>query len=171
MQDKNTTSEEWRPVPGASLYIVSNQGRIYNLKTDNFLGPCLDDNGYSRPIFRMDGGKRRRIRRHVVVSVAFHGPRPFGMHVCHNNGKKEDNRAINLRFATPPENSRDMLRHATCRVGEDAPFAKLRNTDIPVIRKRFAAGEGQTEIAADYCVSNVTIHNIVRRKTWAWLGD
>ncbi|AEK09646.1 HNH endonuclease [Mycobacterium phage Mozy] len=56
---------------------------------------------------------RRKSLVHVLVLEAFVGPRPEGMNACHNNGIPNDNRVENLRWDTPSENNRDLIRHGT----------------------------------------------------------
>jgi hypothetical protein len=48
---------------------------------------------------------------HRVVASAFHGSIPTGMHVCHYDGEKTNNRAENLRIDTPAGNAFDSLFH------------------------------------------------------------
>lgn len=51
-------------------------------------------------------------------------------------------------------------------VGERNPRAKLRATDVLVIRQRVAGGETRRAVAADYGVTDVMVSNIVNRKAW-----
>lgn len=48
---------------------------------------------------------------HHSVAEAFLGPRPNGMQIRHLDGDKLNNRVGNLRYGTPSENVRDVLRH------------------------------------------------------------
>lgn len=50
--------------------------------------------------------------------------------------------------------------------GEHHPHARLNHEAIRTIRARYAAGETQTVIATAFAVSQVTIGQIVNRKTW-----
>ncbi|WP_186101426.1 HNH endonuclease [Burkholderia gladioli] len=50
--------------------------------------------------------------------------------------------------------------------GSGVGTSKLKETDIPTIRARLAAGEFQRVIAADYGVSQVQISHIARRIQW-----
>lgn len=46
--------------------------------------------------------------------LAFVGPCPDGMEVCHNDGNPENNRVENLRYGTRSDNMRDKRKHGTC---------------------------------------------------------
>lgn len=56
---------------------------------------------------------RKLIPVHQLVALAFIGPRPDGMDVCHNNGDGQDNRPGNLRYDTRTSNNRDTVAHGT----------------------------------------------------------
>lgn len=45
--------------------------------------------------------------------LAFIGPPPEGMEVCHNNGNPRDNRVVNLRYDSTRQNILDQVRHGT----------------------------------------------------------
>lgn len=53
------------------------------------------------------------------------------------------------------------------RVGVENPAAKLDTEQVREIRQRHADGETFKQLAAAYGVTNVSIRNLVRRKTWA----
>lgn len=67
---------------------------------------------------------------------------------------------------TQQDNMRDKIRDGNITYGAKNGRAKLTETDIPVIRRRYADGESQRAIAKDYGVSQMTISYIVNRKTW-----
>jgi uncharacterized protein (DUF433 family) len=46
------------------------------------------------------------------------------------------------------------------------PRAKLTVAQVVEIRARWAAGESQRAIAADYPVDNTQVSRIVKRETW-----
>lgn len=79
--------------------------------------------------YLMVGLRRRQKRRtcavHRLVMSAFVGPRPRDKEVAHYNGRPEDNRLSNLRYATPQENEQDKFRHGT-RKRADMRFEKLK---------------------------------------------
>jgi hypothetical protein len=51
-------------------------------------------------------GKARTVLVHRIVADAFLGPCPAGYQVDHVNGHKADNRAANLEYVTPSENTK-----------------------------------------------------------------
>lgn len=109
--------EVWKPIPEFEGYEVSNQGRVrsYYLfgpgsrvanKPQRILKPTLSKDGY------LVVGLRGKITPiHKVVALAFIGPYPDGMEVCHNNGQHTDNRLANLRYDTHYNNMVDFTRH------------------------------------------------------------
>lgn len=116
--------EIWRPIPGFMGYEASNHARIRSL---------------DRIVIMRNGGRRKhhgRIRRqvtspggyqivgglpngrtrpvHVLVCLAFHGPRPNPSSVVrHLNGVSSDNKPENLAWGTHSENNFDLVRHGT----------------------------------------------------------
>jgi hypothetical protein len=79
-------------------YRASATGEIQNWKTKRILKHGLNQ-GYLQ--VSVDG-KTKRV--HTLVCLAFHGLPPSSIHtVNHKNGKKDDNREVNLEWATPKE--------------------------------------------------------------------
>src|SRR4030066_272565 len=69
-------------------------------------------------------GKTIKKTVHILVALAFHGDRPEGMVVCHNNGCATDNRPENLRWGTHLDNARDRKNHGRYLSGENHKMAK-----------------------------------------------
>jgi len=122
MDDNNT--EQWRVIDVAPDYEVSSLGRVRRA-TDCSRYPAgtihkgwTDKDGYQRALFRPNG-KRIRPPFHQLVCTAFHGPRPSPTHqVAHGDGCRTNNRADNLRWATPLENAADCIKHGNRPRGE-----------------------------------------------------
>lgn len=126
MADIDLAAEEWRPVPGfEQTHEVSDRGRVRSLERhvkyqdgrertypEKMLRLVDGTTGYLRVNIATKGENRVK-KVHHLVALAFIGPRPAGMDVCHNNGDRLDNRACNLRYATRSENLRDAVRHGT----------------------------------------------------------
>ena len=136
---------EFREVVGYErLYIVSDEGHLYNIRTGNFLKGGAARKGYIQVRLSKDGIVSYKYI-HRVVCEAFHGPCPGdGYEVDHVNGDKTDNRACNLRWVTGAQNrayaagagkptgqrpivgfneSGDVIRFESIRAAERAGFA------------------------------------------------
>lgn len=129
MSNDTATTERWVPVPGyEGLYEISDLGRVRSL--DRYV---MRQGGLaSGRLMRVRGriirpgkgsdmdrlkvslhrdGDGRTIGVHVIVMLAFCGPRPAGMDICHNDGDATNNRLSNLRYDTRAANMEDMKRH------------------------------------------------------------
>lgn len=157
-------TEEWRDVLGFDGYQVSSFGRVRGPR--RILNPVLTQYGYHQVTLCNNGKKYTRFV-HRLVAVAFLGPPPSEEHdVAHGNGDKTFNAYPNLRWATPKENHADKERHGTSHRGTRHPLAKLSDGSVRAVRKLFARGVQQKELAQFYGVSRRAINNIVNRRTW-----
>lgn len=122
------------------------------------------------PRFRDYGG------RGITVSAQWHdpavfiawieqnlGPRPAGCTLdrADNSGNYEPG---NMRWATRKMQNGNRRRVRT--VGSAKPQATLTEEIVRACRRRWAAGEGQRELAAEYGVSRPTMHKAITGKTW-----
>ena len=112
----------WKPIPGHAGYEASDQGEIRSL--DRWI---KEKHSHKARYFRrgrvlrqytVNGYKTTHLGIahinkyvHHLVMLAFVGPVPEGLLVCHNNGKKSDNRLSNLRYDTQFGNMSDAVRH------------------------------------------------------------
>lgn len=120
-----TAVETWLDIPGyEGRYRVSDQGQVLALARERLIRGRLQPRkecllqgtikkwGHRRVQLYFNG-KRREFFVHRLVMLAFVGPVPEGMEVCHNNGDPTDNRLTNLRYGTRSDNERDKVRHGT----------------------------------------------------------
>lgn len=108
------TPETWRPIPGFPDYEVSDTGKVKSFKRGVLWGRKLklspDSWGYLRATLLING--RSYIKGvHQLVMLAFVGPCPEGMEICHNDGNPINNHLGNLRYDTHKANIQDAVRH------------------------------------------------------------
>ena len=160
-------AEEWRRIPIAPDYEVSNQGRVRSRKWGRLHSIRLSGHpkGYLG-FHAADGPKRRRILVHKAVLLAFCGERPDGMDCCrHLNGDPADNRPQNLRWGTFEEQEADKGRHGRKARGERQGSVKL--TDEDVVQIWALRGRATTKgTARSFGVSPKTIRSIWQREWW-----
>ena len=173
--------EVWKPIRGFEvLYEVSNLGRIRSLdkivdrstkgrflQKGKLLTPCDRGNDYLRVCIRIKN-KQTTFSVHREVAVAFLGDPPSNSHqVNHKNGNKQDNRAKNLEWVTPKENTIHAAKSGLHPRGERSGMAKLTDKKVARIRKLYSSGKySQTKLGAMFNVSQVLVGQIVHRKIW-----
>jgi HNH endonuclease len=163
---------ELKQFPG---YRISNQGVLQSCRnhgklTNDWrtLNKKPDKTGYTTIMLSCNSKKIYK-RLHTLVMLAFIGPCPAGMEVCHNNGNRTDNRLANLRYDTRKHNHDDTLRHGRRPVGEQRWNSKLKKEDIPIIRAYIETGFSDIEIAdifSDRKIDRKTINAVRIGKTW-----
>lgn len=141
----------------------------------------VDDQGYG--IFKAEGKQWRAARWMLTQKLGREMPDDeVTRHTCDNPICCNP---AHLIPGMPVDNTRDMItrgrhihgdkhwtrKHPERLRGEANPAAVLDAERVLEIRRRYAAGELQVPLAAEYGVKQVTISAIVRRKTWTNLED
>lgn len=109
-------SENWKPIAGyEGKYEISDLGRVKSLvrhgdTNSRILKPVLRKSGHLQVSL---SGKTRKV--HQLVAVAFLGPCPDGMEICHKDGNPANNHASNLKYGTRADNARDRVDHGRDR--------------------------------------------------------
>jgi hypothetical protein len=175
--------EIWKDIPGyEGRYQVSDQGRVRSV--DRVVQSI---NHYTRqPFDRHLKGQILRPGRftssghvsvilghkawcspvHTLVMLAFVGPCPEGMEVCHNNGIASDNRLANLRYDTRSENVKDVVRQSTPHKN------RFTREEVLQIRRELAEGVSGSVLAKKYGVSQTSISHLRLGKTYQYIkGD
>jgi hypothetical protein len=152
-----------RPIPNFSGYFVTPDGAPWTIEA-----------GQATPLKKQRQGKRnwqvtlwddqgffRSIKVSVLVLLTFVGPRPRGYMAFHWRGTTGDDRLENLKWATPKE-IQDGCRRRTKNIarGEKHSRAKLTDVQVADVRRRLAAGETPTALAAELKVSRSHVGNI-----------
>lgn len=154
-------------------YVITDQGQIQGpgsgvraSGTPKWLGLVPNHKGYLRVRISTQG-KQQLIFVHKLVALAFVGERPSPKHqVCHVNGDRTDNRAVNLRWGTAKENSEDRDRHGKTARGTANGRSKLTPDQVSEIKAQLAVGATNKGLARLYGVAPSTIKQIRRGETW-----
>jgi len=169
--------EEWRDIEGyEGIYQVSNLGRIKALERvvvvpERILKNVSSGTGYAQ-INLIRDKKRKICLIHRLVAQAFIPNPDNKSDVNHKKGIKHDNRVSELEWATESEN----MIHAHRVLGKKSNLkpkkgssngnSSLTFTQIEEIKALLAMGTSQRSIAKHYKVTQATICNINRGRTW-----
>jgi hypothetical protein len=171
--------ERWLPVVGwEGLYAVSDLGHVRSFHGGKGkgkrggllrLGVAGRTNRHLRVVLHKDRKRTTRLV-HQLVMEAFVGPRPDGQEVCHGPGGALDNRLVNLSYGTRAKNcGPDKVRDGTLIYGEGITGSRLTEQIVIECRRRYAAGETMTVLAAEFGVTVSTMGEAVTGSTWAWV--
>lgn len=156
------SERRWLPIPGASRYSVSDDGRVRNTTTGKELKASL---GQGYPTVGLPTGT---IRVHILVAAAFIGPRPVGMSIDHVDGNKTNNDVSNLEYVTHEENMRRAAVLGLLAKGEDNGASKLTSADVADARSLARQGHTHRQIAARLDVARSTVTCAVSGTSWGW---
>ena len=153
---------KWASIPGFSQYEASSIGTIRNAVTKKKLKSRPNDGGYLTVKVTRDDGKSVHALIHVLVLMAWRGPRPTPRHHgshCKTNSKR-NNRLSNLEWKLPEENEADKKIHGTAPKGGK----NWRPNDVRIarIRERHANGESFTKIGKSEGLHRSSVSRICR---------
>ena len=149
---ENKEIEEWRSIEGyEGLYEVSNLGRVRSLDRYEsngngirlFRGMLLKPQKTCKGYLHVGLNKKGKTiiaRIHRLVAKAFTeicGEYREGLVVDHINAQKQDNRAINLKWCTPRENSNNPITKEHMEGENSYWFGKLGKEhvrSIPIVQ-------------------------------------
>ena len=173
-------AEEWKDIPGyEGKYQASTMGRIRSLDREigvNYSGRtvkrtlrgrilrpgCFNKTGHVS--VHIGDGSTSPVKSHPVhqlIALAFLGPRPEGMDICHNDGDPTNNAVSNLRYDTRTENNKDILRTG-------GRLAKLSLEDVDAIRDLYKNGATRSEISERFHISKGAATRIKTGRTFGW---
>lgn len=170
---------EFKSVEGFPGYCVGDDGSVWSSRCRGKrlpfrVGPwrklVQGSNTHGRPTVTLcsDAGHYTTVV-HRIVAMAFLGPRPEGMSVCHNDGDKTNNRAANLRYDTHKANIADRDKHGATVRGDRHPVARLDKEKVRHVKRLLQQGVRVTHVANRFGVSRHTITNVRDGITWKWV--
>jgi hypothetical protein len=130
------------------------------------IGTGVDRSGYHLTSIR--GRTPKTTSVHEAVLTTFVGPCPPGMQCRHLNGRRTDNRLLNLAWGTPQENGKDKIRHGTarggCCRGIANHLAKFSDETIAMVRQLIGEKAPSKQIALLTGVSVRHIQSIASKQ-------
>lgn len=114
----------------------------------------------------------RRTLAHRIVCEVRNGPPPTPEHVAAHscgNGHLGCVNGRHLRWATPPENTADMIGHCRSTRGRSRADAVLTEQQVLEIYRRAIDGEVQGQIAREFRITQTAVSAIKRGRNWGWL--
>ena len=103
--------EQFKVIPGFSLYEVSDQGRVKSFQRCGkepyrILKPGTNNGGYKVVVIKNDEGKQKGMNVHVLVAITFlsHVPERGVLTVDHIDNDPSNNFLSNLQIITVREN-------------------------------------------------------------------
>lgn len=173
--------EIWKPIPNyGGYYEASSLGNIRSVerivngfsakagrpatlkRKSKVLKQHKVGRGYLSVCIAVDGNIGT-VRVHKLVMLAFVGPCPTGMQICHNNGNPSDNRIQNLRYDTPKNNQMDRDAHGTALRGEMVKTAKFTAEEV----KAMKSGIDFRKANEIFGVSKTQYFRIIKGDSWA----
>jgi len=160
--------ESWKRIKEYRNYLISDQGRVFNLKFKRFLKPAKNTWGYLQIVLQ-NNGVRKIQKVHRLVALAFISNPDKKPQVNHIDGIKTNNHVENLEWCTNSENSHHAMDNGLLKPvkGSKHYRAKLNENKVLKIRRIFATGDyTKTALGKMFGVSDVHIGDIVNRKNW-----
>lgn len=179
MQSEDSTTEEWRAIPGYErCYEVSNTGKVRSLdrnilckdgrsqrRAGRLLKPVLQGTGY----LTVRLSSSNYVGVHRLVAAVFLGNSDLPL-VRHIDGDPTNNVVSNLAWGTYLDNEEDKRRHGRALIGERHHQSLLTESDVAEIRSVWTGAYGQaTALGRKYGVSRTTISRAATGRTWSHL--
>jgi len=173
-------NEIWRPIIGyEDLYAVSNMGRVKSfdsLKKHNYGGarrvcgnilkPDVGTAGYYRVTLYIDN-KPTKFLVHRLVALHFIDNDQNKPEVNHKYGIKSDNRASELEWSTPKENTIHAIGLGIRRKPKGLGVSNITKEDIDSIFSQKKMGLNQYQIAAKMNTGQNIISMVLNKKITA----
>ena len=109
---------------------------------------------------------RKQKLAHRISYEIHKGPIPKGMCICHTCDNRKCVNPLHLFVGSKSDNVFDMMKKKRHAKGITKINHKLKDEDIPIIRKMRSEGKFYSEIAKIFNVNYTTINLVCLGKTW-----
>lgn len=114
----------------------------------------------------------KKILAHRLAWIVTHGQILNGLQVCHHCDNRRCCNPSHLFLGTPQENAVDCIKkgRGVDNKGEKCGQSRLKEYQVIQIRSIYATGDiSQSELAKTFGVAQMTISDIITRRTWKHL--
>lgn len=99
-------NEEWKPIKDFSDYMVSNLGKIKNIKTSNIIKGSIKDSNNLVQIIDINGKRKDRFVKYLVAQAFIENPNNY-TGIEHIDSNKLNNNYLNLKWIKQRLNTND----------------------------------------------------------------
>ena len=163
-----------KDIRGFPEYQIDTEGTVWSTGKNNMTGikkwmKCRDH--YRVKLYKKvnDLWLYKRPAVHRLVAEAFISNPQNKPFVCHKDDNPLNNNVDNLYWGNASTNLKDAIKNGGFKIlkGEELKHAKLKNTDIPLIRELLINSSMRYKrIGELFGVCAHTIGKIARRETW-----
>ena len=151
-------------------YYVTDDGRVWSERTNKFLSPQLDKDGYEKVQMMSIDKKRHRYSVHRLVMENWRPIKHMEYYqVNHIDGNKRNNNLNNLEWVTCEQNIQHAVKNNLRAKINGA--AKLTQDEVIEIYKRANNGETNISLGNKFNIHPDTVGKIKNKKTWKQLLD
>lgn len=169
----NEYYELWADVRGyEGVYQVSNTGKVRRMWRQQALNEIMQKNKkgseYKRVCLCIHG-KKKEYSVHRLVAEAFIPNPNYYPQINHIDGKKGNNRADNLEWCSPKQNTQHAIKTGLRNYnGDKNPFSRLTEDQVREIRKLYAEGNyTYKQLGEMFNIHFSTVGYIIQRIRWA----
>ena len=161
----------------ANRYLVSNYGRVYDIRAGKFLNPVSNAPASSNknPYYKVKLSyvsdpktlelKAKDMYIHRIVMKSFHPiPNPNEMEIDHADSDHLNNRDDNLSWVSHKQNMKYASERDEILSGEDHPNAKITNEEIHVICRMLQNGFTNEQIMKTVPKANTYLISSIKSK-------
>jgi hypothetical protein len=160
--------EIWKDIKEFGGYQISNLGRVRtfwnNARKLTDKPKIRKDNwkdGYNQMVFKKDGKAYARYVHRLQAEAFIDNPNNLPT-VDHIDRNSKNNIVSNLRWAS----YKIQVENSNVPFGERTGSSKLKDFDIPEIKRLVASGMKKKDVAKKYNVGTTTINKVVNGNNW-----
>lgn len=151
-------------------YLVSNEGRIFSLRSNSIMSGVKNHSGYIRIKLRDEDNKAVLKAKHRIVAERFCSNPYNKLYVNHKDGYKENNHPDNLEWVTSKENTVHAIENGLIyTIGEKSHFSTINEETAHKICKLIEKGIKLKDISKLLNVGYDCVKKINSGKTWKYV--